>query len=185
MRHWITSFQLLTTRIVYGAFGDCQSAHTAGMELARIQCAGVVWPSRGASLARRSRAAKAGEVVDGCLLRLAARAECSYGCFSGLFSGLRRSACCTVILQAASRSASEAIRCGFGQRTAGCASIRRRSVRYIRRIPGMPGFTRSGWLKRVKVNMSTSPPTIAAKVSQSRSFMTRHVPPRTSTSFSR
>src|SRR5262245_8543503 len=36
---------------------------------------------------------------------------------------------------------------------------------------GEPGLARSGWLDRVTTNMITSPPTIVAKISQSRGFM--------------
>ena len=42
---------------------------------------------------------------------------------------------------------------------------------------GEPGLTRSGWSNRVMTKMSAKEPTIAAKVSQSRSFITRSVPP--------
>src|SRR3984893_9514677 len=42
---------------------------------------------------------------------------------------------------------------------------------------GEPGLTRSGWSNRVMTKMSAKEPTIAAKVSQSRNFMTRPVPP--------
>src|SRR5713101_9186989 len=41
---------------------------------------------------------------------------------------------------------------------------------------GEPGLTRSGRLNRVMTNMSSSPPIIAAKVSQSRGFMAHRVP---------
>src|SRR5258707_1655741 len=41
---------------------------------------------------------------------------------------------------------------------------------------GEPGLTRSGRLNRVMTNMSSSPPSIAAKVSPSRTFMARRVP---------
>src|SRR3954447_3096390 len=47
-------------------------------------------------------------MLDGvCRLRPGDAGHAAQGCFSGRFSGLRRSACCTVTLQAASRSASE------------------------------------------------------------------------------
>src|SRR5215468_4440688 len=53
---------------------------------------------------------------------------------------------------------------------------------YIRVIyasySGEPGLTRSGWPNRVMTKMSTKEPTIAAKLSQSRSFMMRRVPSR-------
>src|SRR5215831_20270728 len=52
---------------------------------------------------------------------------------------------------------------------------------YIRVIyasySGEPGLTRSGWSNRVMTKMSAKEPTIAAKVSPSRNFMTRPVPP--------
>src|SRR6516225_2217642 len=43
---------------------------------------------------------------------------------------------------------------------------------------GEPGLIRSGWSNRVMRKMSAKKPTIAAKVSPSRNFMPRPVPPR-------
>src|SRR5262249_50608328 len=48
---------------------------------------------------------------------------------------------------------------------------------YIVSYSGEPGLTRSGWSNRVMTKMSAKEPTIAAKVSPSRNFMTCPVPP--------